>query len=116
MQLDVTRAVVKGWCVIRVNGEVDVATAPQLRQALVDADAEGAANVVVDLAKVEFIDSTGLGVLVGGLKRVRLRGGAFLLTSVAPNIQKLFDITALSKIFDMRETVESATEYVPPQS
>lgn len=94
--------------VIEVAGEVDVYTAPRLREALLDLVDAGHYDVVVDIRGVEFLDSTGLGVLVGGLKRVRQHDGSIQLVCTQERILKIFRITGLTKVFAIRETVEEA--------
>ena len=63
-----------GWAVLSVQGEVDVYTAPQFREQLIQLVDQGQRSILVDLEGVEFLDSTGLGVLVGGLRRARVNG------------------------------------------
>ncbi len=94
--------------VLQVTGEIDVYTAPKLRQRLVELVDEGVRRLVVDLRRVEFLDSTGLGVLVGGLKRVRPLGGTFVLVCAHERILKIFRITGLDRIFTIVDTVEEA--------
>jgi anti-sigma B factor antagonist len=98
-----------GWAVLAVSGEVDVATAPRLRKRLVGLVGEGRTRIVVDLEKVDFIDSTGLGVLVGALKRVRTNEGDLALVCTGPRILKVFEITGLTKVFTIHRTVDEAT-------
>jgi anti-sigma B factor antagonist len=98
-----------GWAVLAVSGEVDVATAPRLRERLVDLVSEGSHRVVVDLENVEFLDSTGLGVLVGALKRVRTHDGDLALVCTQPRILKVFEITGLTKVFSIHRSVDDAT-------
>ena len=97
-----------GWAILSVAGEVDVATAPRLREKLIELVNAGSVKIVVDLESVEFLDSTGLGVLVGALKRVRTSDGDFALVCTEPRILKLFEITGLTKVFPMRDSVEEA--------
>jgi anti-sigma B factor antagonist len=104
--LDVTQR--DRWTVLAVSGEVDVATAPRLREQLVQLVNQGNHHLVVDLEGVDFLDSTGLGVLVGALKRVRLQEGELTLVCTQPRIVKVFDITGLSKVFTLHESVDSA--------
>jgi anti-sigma B factor antagonist len=73
---------------------------------LVDA---GSRNVVVDLARVDFLDSTGLGVLVGALKRLRAANGTFGLVCAKEPLLKIFRITALDQVFPIYPSVEAAT-------
>ena len=94
--------------VVEVGGEIDVYTAPQLRSALNDAVANGARHLVVDMTGTEFLDSTGLGVLVGGLKRVRTMDGDLELVCASEKILKVFRITGLTKVFTIHPTIDEA--------
>lgn len=98
----------KGVPVLAVSGEVDVYTAPRLREKLVELVSQGNYRIVVDLEAVEFLDSTGLGVLVGGLKRVRTHDGSLSLVCTQQRILKVFDITGLNKVFTIHDTVDAA--------
>jgi anti-sigma B factor antagonist len=104
--------------VVAVAGEIDVYTAPSLREQLEELDAEGSSDIVVDMTGVEFLDSTGLGVLVGGLKRARLRGGTLRLVSDQEKILKILRITGLIRVFPMHTTLDDAlaapVELSPP--
>ena len=97
-----------GVPVVSVHGEVDVSTAPRLRQELIEIATSGSTRVVVDLEPVEFLDSTGLGVLVSGLKRFRTLGGDLLLVCTQPRVMKVFEITGLTEVFSMHATVDEA--------
>ncbi len=94
--------------VLAVAGEIDVYTAPRLREQLLDLAKADHRTVVVDLSEVSFVDSTGLGVLVSGLKRFREAGGDLRLVVTAPQIVKVFEITGLSTVFAMFDTVADA--------
>ncbi|HMF84314.1 MAG TPA: STAS domain-containing protein [Acidimicrobiia bacterium] len=85
--------------IVVVEGEVDVATAPSLRDELYRLIEDGAGRVVVDLSAMDFIDSTGLGVFVGALKRARERGGGIELRGLKPSARKVFEITGLDSAF-----------------
>jgi anti-sigma B factor antagonist len=85
--------------VVAVAGELDVATAPALREELYRVVEQGVPAIVVDLADMNFIDSTGLGVLVGALKRVKERSGTLELRSLPPSAQRVFEITGLTQAF-----------------
>ncbi len=98
-----------GYTVLSVKGEVDVYTAPRLRERLVELVSEGARKIVVDLEQVEFLDSTGLGVLVGGLKRLRSNDGDLSLVCTQTRILKVFEITGLTKVFSIYNSIEDAT-------
>jgi anti-sigma B factor antagonist len=97
------------FTVLAVSGEVDVYTAPRLRERLVDLVSQGHRQIVVDLEGVDFLDSTGLGVLVGGLKRLRSHGGDLSLVCTQARILKVFEITGLTTVFSIAETVDEAT-------
>jgi anti-sigma B factor antagonist len=94
--------------VVEVGGEIDVYTAPKLRETLISLVEAGQYHLVVDLEKVDFLDSTGLGVLVGGLKRVRTHDGSLSLVCTRERLLKVFRITGLTKVFDIHPDVESA--------
>jgi anti-anti-sigma factor len=85
--------------VVAVAGELDVATAPSLREELYRVIDRGVSKICVDLADMDFIDSTGLGVLVGALKRVKERDGVLELRSLPPSAQRVFEITGLTQAF-----------------
>ena len=106
LRLDVTER--DRWAVLAVGGEVDVATAPRLRERLIELVNSGKHHIVVDLTDVEFLDSTGLGVLVGALKRVRSHEGDLDLVCTESRILKVFEITGLTKVFTMHRSVDEA--------
>ena len=96
------------FTVVEVSGEVDVYTAPRLREAVVAAIDGGALRLVVDVDSVEFLDSTGVGVLVGALKKVRSGGGTLDIVCTQPRLLKIFEITGLDKVFGLHATVTDA--------
>ena len=87
--------------VISVSGEIHVTTAPEFSQKLNDAIAAGTRGVVIDMTGVEFIDSTGLSVLLNGLRLVGQRGGKLALVCANPTVLRLFQITNLDSTFDI---------------
>lgn len=84
---------------VRLLGELDLSTAEQLREELVRLAADGATMVTVDLGDLAFIDSTGLSVLITGLKRLRQQGGDMALRSPTPGTRKVLEITGLTEVF-----------------
>ena len=94
--------------VLRVSGEVDAYTAPMLREQIRELTAKGVVHLVADLSQVGFLDSTGLGTLVGGLKRLREAGGSLALVITAPRILRLFQITGLTKVLAIHPSVAEA--------
>jgi anti-sigma B factor antagonist len=94
--------------VISLAGEVDLYTAPEFKQQLLEVIGQGAKNVVVDFSDTTFIDSTTLGVLVGGVKRLRTNGGQLSLVCSDRNITKIFEITGLDRVFTIHATRNEA--------
>jgi anti-sigma B factor antagonist len=94
--------------VISLSGEVDLYTAPEFKQQLLDVIGKGAKEVVVDFSDTTFIDSTTLGVLVGGVKRLRTNEGQLSLVCSDRNITKIFEITGLDRVFTIHPTREEA--------
>jgi anti-sigma B factor antagonist len=102
-----------GTAVVRVVGELDVATAPRLRQEAVRLVGLGITRVVLDLGGVDFIDSTGLGVIVGMVKRLRTHGGELSLIRGEDRVTKVFDITRVSDILPLHESLDEALAALP---
>lgn len=98
------------WTVLRVRGEVDMATCPQLRQEIVGQIAQGNHQIVIDLEAVDFIDSTGLGVLIGGLKRARSHGGDLRVSGVDDRLEKVFELTGLGDVLAVVDLSDPETE------
>lgn len=99
-----------GFAVVKVAGEVDVFTAPKIREQLIDLVEKGDHNIIVSLEAVDFLDSTGLGVLVAGLKRVKMHEGTLSVICTKEKILKIFRITGLTKVFPIYDTVDAAIE------
>jgi anti-sigma B factor antagonist len=108
MELGIDVRTVNSHAVVDVKGEIDVYTAPKLREQLIELVSDGSYHIVVDLEKVDFLDSTGLGVLVGGLKRVRSHDGSLQLVCTQEKILKIFRITGLTKVFPIHSSVADA--------
>ena len=94
--------------VIAVSGEIDVATAPQLRECLQGVIGRGQTTIVLDLLAVTFLDSTALGVMVAALKRCREAGGDLHIVVADPRIVKIFEITGLTGVFTIADSVAAA--------
>jgi anti-sigma B factor antagonist len=93
-----------GGGVIAVRGEIHMSTAPELSALLSDALGRGMTSLVLDLSEVEFIDSTGLSVLLNVLRRLTQRGGALAVVCTNPTVLRLFEITRLESTFDIVPT------------
>jgi len=94
--------------VISLSGEVDLYTAPEFKQQLLEVIGQGASYVVVDFTNTTFIDSTTLGVLVGGVKRLRSNEGQLSIVSGDQNITKIFEITGLDRVFTINASRDEA--------
>ena len=101
-----------GTHVINVRGEIHVQTAPRFAQRLSEAIDKGNTAIVLDLSAVEFIDSTGLSVLLNGLRRVTRRQGRMALVVSNPTVLRLFEVTQLDATFDICPTRQDAISAV----
>jgi anti-sigma B factor antagonist len=93
---------------VELAGEVDLYTAPELKRELLHVIESGAKTVIVDLTETTFVDSTTLGVLLGGLKRLRAVDGSIILVCSDRDIRKIFEITLLDRVFPIVETRDDA--------
>jgi anti-sigma B factor antagonist len=110
MDLDLIVRKEEDHAILEIGGEIDVYTAPKLREKLIELVSDGSYDLIVDLEKVDFLDSTGLGVLVGGLKRVRNHDGSLKLVCTQEKILKIFRITGLTKVFPIYASVDDAIQ------
>lgn len=108
MDLSVSTRDEDGRTVVAATGEVDVYTAPVLDEALSAAVASGATRIVVDLGAVDFLDSTGLSVLVKALKRVRDADGSLVVVVTAERVAKVFRITGLDQVIPVHASLADA--------
>ncbi|MGI6697829.1 MAG: STAS domain-containing protein [Clostridiales bacterium] len=88
-----------GRCVVKVKGEIDIYTAAEFKKQINAAIEEVAGDLHIDCSELQYMDSTGLGVLIGALKRMKEQGRNIYLENLRPNVRKLFAITGLDKIF-----------------
>jgi anti-sigma B factor antagonist len=96
--------------VVSVSGEIDLFTAPEFKQRMSAPIEEGRSNLIVDLSRTTFIDSSSLGVLIGAHRRLKLRGGSLIVVCDDEAIAKTFKITGLDGVFTLAPTVEAALE------
>ncbi|WP_329240347.1 STAS domain-containing protein [Actinoallomurus sp. NBC_01490] len=108
MDFDVTHHLVGEIAVIEVSGWIEIASAPKLRDTLINVIDEGRVHLVIDLSGVVFLDSTGLGVLIGALHRLRSRDGSLALAGASDRVYKVFHTTQLTKVLTITETVDDA--------
>jgi anti-sigma B factor antagonist len=107
-------ALASDTALVELEGQIDLHTAPQLKEHLLGAIDEGAANIVVDLSETSFIDSMTLGVLLGAVKRLRPRGGQLRIVCTDPSIRKIFEITLLDRVFSLHESRDEALARLLP--
>jgi anti-sigma B factor antagonist len=108
MDLRIVTRTAEGIPVIQLSGEVDAYTCSMLRDAMIEIIEQGNPNVVISMADVEYIDSSGLGTLVGGLKRASEQSGKIAVVASSIQIRKVFEITGLEKVFPIFESETEA--------
>jgi anti-anti-sigma factor len=86
---------------IVLSGELDLASAPKLRSGLASLVANGILNIIVDLANLHFIDSTGIGILVTELKRLVADGGTMVVRNAGPQAYRIFEVTGLVELLSV---------------
>ncbi|MYK73518.1 MAG: STAS domain-containing protein [Acidimicrobiaceae bacterium] len=104
------------WTVLSVGGELDVVGAPELRQAVVKEVADGARGLLIDLSELDFVDSFGMGAIVGALKRMRQRGGELALVCPSRRIRRVFELCDLDRIIAFHDSIDSAAGSEPAPS
>ena len=104
MMLGIKEPFRDNWVILQINGEIDMATGPELRQRIVQYVQEGHVHIVIDLTEVDFIDSTGLGVLIGGLKRTRSHGGDLQCIGLSESLKEMFKLTGLDAVLTEKDT------------
>ncbi|MCL5773375.1 MAG: STAS domain-containing protein [Firmicutes bacterium] len=93
---------------VEVQGEIDVYSSPKVKEAINELIEKGNYTLIINLEGVRYIDSTGLGVLIGALKKVREHNGSISLICTNPQIKKIFNITGLVKIFGIYKNEEES--------
>jgi anti-sigma B factor antagonist len=107
MAIKLDRSLHEGVDVVNVCGEIDLLTAPALKETIYELLDSGVNDIILDMTELDFMDSAGLGVLVSTLRRVRMEGtGSLSLVCDRDNILKLFSITGLDKVFDIYTSME----------
>lgn len=113
IQLTIDSSAQGKWIVVRVDGEVDLSNAAGLRDHLIDQIQQGRHHIAVDLGGVEFMDSSGLAVLISGLRRTKEHDGALVLISPTASVKRVLSITGLDKVFEIYDSVEKAAAGSP---
>ena len=110
MSVTIRRREQPPWTVLSVGGDLDVVGAPDLRQAVVTAVADGSRLLALDLSELDFVDSFGIGAVVGALKRLRQRGGDLALVCPSPRIRRVFEICDLDRILALHDSIGGVAE------
>lgn len=108
MSLSMSTSEMSGATVLHCAGEIDAASAGALRDAVHQVSADGVRAVALDMTEVTFLDSTGLGVVVGQLKTLRRQGGHLTVAVTAERVRRVFEITGLDRVFVLHESAEEA--------
>lgn len=106
--MNLTTTTADGIAIIQIAGRFTASGAPVLRNAVSDLVADGTAKIVVDLSGTEFIDSSGLGALIGGLKTTRVAGGDLRIAAAPENVKTVLKLTSLDKVLRNYPTPETA--------
>jgi anti-sigma B factor antagonist len=104
----------RGWAVFDVQGDLDVYSAPMLRHEILTRIEQGESRIIVNLEKVDFLDSTGVSVMINGLKRARNRNGTLVLARPGEQVQRMLILTHLDKVLPVFPTVEEAVNLGAP--
>jgi anti-sigma B factor antagonist len=99
-----------GVAVVRTEGRLNMAAAPQLRTTVAELTAAGRSRIVVDLSALTFVDSSGLGALIGGLKAARQAGGDLRIAAPAEQVRTVLGLTNLDRVLRPYATVEAALD------
>ena len=93
---------------LRARGELDLYAAPEFKRRMAEAIEGGKTRIVVDLTDATFMDSTALGVLIGALKRLRLREGTLAVASGQPSILRILEVTGMDQVLQVQPTAQRA--------
>ena len=108
IRLETSTRDAEGFTILDVSGEVDVYTAPKLKEALLGVINSGQVHLIINMEQVTYMDSSGFGTLLGALKRVRPEGGTVNLVNVSSAIERMLNITRLNTIFSVVPSLEEA--------
>lgn len=112
IRLETDQTEINGKMILNVVGEIDVYTAPQFKEAVNDILAGGEKHLVIDMAGVTYMDSSGFGTLLSATKRLRPQGGTVNLVKVSPAIDRILRITRLNTVFGTYDNVDDAVSAV----
>ncbi|QSZ68219.1 anti-sigma factor antagonist [Methanofollis aquaemaris] len=99
-----------GWAVVSVAGRIDAGSAGTLQETLTPLIDEGQKRIVIDMAGLDYISSSGLRVLLGARKALQKQGGSVALAALTPFVHEVFEISGFLRIFSVYENVEGAMD------
>ena len=108
--MEITKNTIGDTTVLHLSGRLDLNTSGEVKDAIKELLSGGVKKIILNLTRVDFINSSGLGVLVSTLKDVRLTNGRLALTNLSPYVREIFDITQLSNVFDIYDDEEVALD------
>lgn len=114
MDLHLSARAGQACTVVHGAGELDMDTSPQLQDLLQEITDKGATRVVLDLADVTFMDSSGLGVLMVWFKELDDRGGRLCVAAVREPVKYVFRLSAVDRVLSVYDTVDAAEADMPP--
>lgn len=97
-----------GVVILDIQGEIDLYNAPEIKKSIKDQTDANKKNIIINLEKVSYIDSSGIGVLISSLSQLRKIGGGLKITNVFASVKKVFELTKLTSFFDIYENEEAA--------
>ncbi|WP_028306488.1 STAS domain-containing protein [Desulfitibacter alkalitolerans] len=103
---------IKGAEIVTVSGKIDAYQSIKLKDALNDIIDRGSKKIIVNLHDVNFLDSTTLGILISALKKIKNKGGEICITRLQPNVEEIFELTRLNKIFTIFSSNEEAIDFL----
>lgn len=107
-KLEISSERVERATIVHLKGEIDLRTSPQLREALINLLEDVSGKIVLDLAGVSYVDSSGVGTIVELKRRVMRAKGDVILVALQQRVRSLFEITRLDKFFILVDTIEEA--------
>jgi len=114
--LKVTQKEIEDVGILEIEGEIDAEHAAQLKRAIAKAREDFAKNFILDLSRVTFIDSTGLGILISLMRHLKENRGKLRLTGLQDEVRSIFEITRLFRVFEISNSVEEALREIKPRS
>jgi anti-sigma B factor antagonist len=109
--LRITQGLSEGWLqIVTLEGELDAYTAPKLQEAVTSALDEGVAWLIIDLAAVDYIDSVGLGILIGSVKRAGEREGNIAVVCSRRNVRRVFEVSGTAEMLNVVEGLPRAVD------